>query len=45
MSEKKTPTTTPQRPIPSAGRQKKGKSGGYAAPPPPKRITPSKKGQ
>ncbi|MDU9050272.1 MAG: HigA family addiction module antitoxin [Candidatus Electrothrix sp. Rat3] len=45
MNEKKTPATTPLRPIPSLGRQKKGKAGGYVPPPPPKRLTPSKKGR
>ncbi|MCW5207324.1 hypothetical protein VU11_01335 [Desulfobulbus sp. US2] len=45
MNEKKTPTITPPRPIPSLGRQKKGKTGGYAQPPPPKRLTPSQKGR
>lgn len=45
MSEKKPPAATPQRPTQPTGRQQKGKAGGYVAPPPPKPMTPSKKGR
>jgi hypothetical protein len=45
MSEKKSPTTNPPRPIPQQKQQKQGQNKGYNAPPPPKPQVPSKKGR